>query len=127
MLIVLAALTAASCDDDTPTSRSGPSSSFFVTSATSTTGNPGGLSGADATCQRLAIAVGQGARTWRAYLSVERDPANSNQPTHARDRIGNGPWFNANGTAIAASVAEPAMRPASPVAGVHDDIAAEEV
>ena len=35
-------------------------------------------------------------RNWRAYLSVERDPANGNQPTDARDRIGTGPWYNAN-------------------------------
>jgi hypothetical protein len=79
---------------------------FFVTSTTSVTGNLGGLSGADATCQRLAAAVGQGTRTWRAYLSVERDPANGNQPTHARDRIGAGPWINANGATLAGSVAE---------------------
>jgi hypothetical protein len=65
--------------------------SFFVTSATSVTGNLGGLSGADATCQRLAAAAGYGDRNWRAYLSVERNPANNNQPTHARDRIGTGP------------------------------------
>jgi hypothetical protein len=77
-----------------------------VTSATSTTGNLGGLAGADATCQRLAAAVGQGSCTWRAYLSIERDPANGNQPIHARDRIGTGPWFNANRVAVANSVAE---------------------
>src|SRR6476660_5934682 len=95
-----------SCDDDAPTPPSGSSLSFFVTSATSVTGNLGGLAGADATCQRLAAAVGQGARTWRAYLSVERDPANNNQPTHARDRIGNGPWVNASGVAVANSLGE---------------------
>jgi len=106
ILIALGALTGASCDDDTPTSPSGPSLSFFVSSATSVTGNLGGLAGADATCQRLAAAVGQGARTWRAYLSVGRDPANSNQATHARDRIGNGPWFNASGVAVANSLGE---------------------
>ena len=95
----------ASCgDDEMPTSPSGSSLSFFVTSSTSTTGNLGGLAGADATCQRLAAAVGQGTRTWRAYLSVERDPANGNQPTHARDRIGTGPWCNASGVAVANSV-----------------------
>ena len=83
---------AAGCsDDDGPTAPSGPSMSFFVTSATSVTGNLGGLTGADATCQRLAAAVGQGSRTWRAYLSVERDPSSGNQPTHARNRIGSGP------------------------------------
>ena len=79
--------------------------SFFVTSTTSTTGNLGGLAAADATCQRLATAASRGG-TWRAYLSVERDPANGNQPTNARDRIGNGPWFNANHVLIANNVAE---------------------
>jgi hypothetical protein len=64
------------------------------------------LTGADATCQRLAAAAGQGARTWRAYLSVERDPTNSNQPTHARDRIGPGPWYNANLVLVANNVTE---------------------
>ena len=74
-----------------------PSLGFFVTSAKSKTGNLGGLAGADQICQTLATAVGQGDKTWRAYLSVEHDPANNNKPTNARDRIGNGPWFNANG------------------------------
>lgn len=106
-MLLLVVIIAVSCgDDDAPTSPSGSSFSFFVTSVTSTTGNLGGLAGADATCQRLAAAVGQGARTWRAYLSVERDPANGNQPTHARDRIGTGPWLNANRAVVANSVAE---------------------
>ena len=107
-LLLLVVLITGSCgdDDDAPTSPSGSSISFFVTSVTSTTGNLGGLAGADATCQRLAAAVGQGSRTWRAYLSVERDAANGNQPTHARDRIGTGPWRNAAGTVVANNVAE---------------------
>jgi hypothetical protein len=46
------------------------------------------------------------ARSWRAYLSVERDAANGNQPTHARDRIGSGPWINESGATVASSVAE---------------------
>jgi len=94
---LLTILIAAGCSDDgMPTAPSSPSMSFFVTSATSVTGNLGGLVGADATCQRLATAAGQGGRTWRAYLSVERDPANGDRPTHARNRIGRGPWYNAN-------------------------------
>jgi hypothetical protein len=101
------ALIASGCDDDnSPTGPSGPSLSFFVSSATSTTGNLGGLSGADATCQRLANGIGQGGRTWRAYLSVERDPANNTQPTHARDRIGAGPWYNANLVLVANNPSE---------------------
>ena len=42
----------------------------------SKTANLGGLSGADKLCQGLASAVGLGNKTWRAYLSVERDPGN---------------------------------------------------
>lgn len=93
-------------EERTPTSPSTLSLGFFVTSVTGTTGNLGGLAGADGTCQRLASAVGQGARTWRAYLSAERDAANNNQPTHARDRIGSGPWYNANLALVASTVAE---------------------
>jgi Protein of unknown function (DUF1554) len=107
LLLLLVIVVVASCgDDEMPTTPSASSSSFFVTSTTSTTGNLGGLAGADATCQRLATAVGQGGRTWRAYLSVERDPANANQPTHARDRIGTGPWVNANRVTVANSLTE---------------------
>jgi hypothetical protein len=106
-ILPLALLIAAGCSDDgMPNEPTGPALSFFVTSATSATGNLGGLAGADATCQRLAAAAGQGGRTWRAYLSVERDPANNNQPTHARDRIGTGPWHNANLVLVANTIAE---------------------
>jgi len=109
MLLALSVV-AASCGESNGTGMTGPSSStgmtFFVSSATSTTGNLGGLSGADATCQRLATAVGQGSRTWRAYLSVERDAANTNQPTNARDRIGTGPWRNVNNALVANNLAE---------------------
>jgi hypothetical protein len=106
--IVLVALLAVGCgdDDSSPTSPTGRSFSFFVSSATSVTGNLGGLAGADATCQRLAASVGQGGRTWRAYLSVERDATNNNQPTHARDRIGAGPWYNAFLTPVANNITE---------------------
>jgi hypothetical protein len=117
-LICLAS--AAGCDDDGPTSPSGAALSFFVTSATSATGNLGGLAGADATCQRLAEAVGHGRRTWRAYLSVERDPSNNNQPTHARDRIGNGPWHNANLLLVANNSAELHARSGDPTVFVDE-------
>jgi hypothetical protein len=105
-LLLLVILTAACGDDDGPTGPTGPALSFFVTSATSTTGNLGGLAGADATCQRLGSAAGQGGRTWRAYLSVERDASNGNRPTNARDRIGTGPWYNANLALVANNVTE---------------------
>jgi hypothetical protein len=74
--------------------------SFFVTSAGSGDGaNLGGLEGADARCQSLAAAVDAGGKQWRAYLSTQGDGA-----VNARDRIGTGPWHNAAGIEIAASV-----------------------
>jgi hypothetical protein len=77
---------------------------FFVTSDTSATGDLGGLPAADARCQRLGEAVGAGGRTWRAYLSVESAEQGAG-PIHARDRIGQGPWYNANGALVAEDLA----------------------
>ena len=76
---------------------------FFVTSETHS-GDLGGLAGADASCQRLATAAGAGNHTWRAYLSTVGKP--TEPAVNARDRIGNGPWHNANGVMIAASLAD---------------------
>ena len=78
---------------------------FFVTSVgRGFGGNLGGLAGADNHCQRLAQNVGRGDHMWRAYLSA---PATSSSPaTHARDRIGNGPWVNAAGVRVAADLRE---------------------
>ena len=74
--------------------------SFFVTSAGSGQGgNLGGLAGADARCQALAAVAGAGDKTWRAYLSTQGPGA-----VNARDRIGSGPWYNANGEVIAQNV-----------------------
>jgi hypothetical protein len=106
-VILLAILIGAGCGGDkAPAAPSGPAVTFFVTSATSATGNLGGLAGADSTCQRLASGAGLSGSTWRAYLSVERDPANNNQPTHARDRIGAGPWHNFNLALVANNLTE---------------------
>jgi hypothetical protein len=76
---------------------------FFVTSAGPGNGaDLGGLAGADAHCQQLAEAVGEGDHTWRAYLSAQ---AAGGQPAvDARDRIGDGPWENADGVVIAVDV-----------------------
>ncbi|NNC65481.1 MAG: lectin [Gammaproteobacteria bacterium] len=76
---------------------------FFVTSTTHS-GDLGGLAGADAECQSLAAAVGAGGHTWRAYLSTTGTQAEPG--VNARDRIGDGPWHNANGVMIAANVAD---------------------
>ena len=77
---------------------------FFVTSAgMGKGGDLGGLAGADTYCQKLAAAAGAGGRTWRAYLSTEE--ANK-RGVSARDRIGNGPWYNAHGVLIAANLTD---------------------
>jgi hypothetical protein len=78
---------------------------FFVTSAGMGKGaDLGGLAGADAHCQTLANAVGAGNHTWHAYLSTQ---AKNGQPAvNARDRIGQGPWYNAKGQMIAHDSAE---------------------
>src|SRR6185503_1958378 len=79
-----------------------PPMSFFVTSvAKGDGGNYGGLAGADAHCQMLAQAAGRGNVKWVAYLSTQGPGA-----VNARDRIGQGPWYNARGAMIAANVAE---------------------
>lgn len=103
-LVLIVTALVVGCGDDTPTAPSGPVMGFFVTSATSATGNLGGLAGADAACQRLASAAGMGSRTWAAYLSAER--GSTGQPVHARDRIGTGPWYNANRVLVANNLAE---------------------
>ena len=104
----IAVITAAACgrSSTSPSTSQTPTMSFFVTSATSVTGNLGGLRGADALCQSLATAAGVGAKTWRAYLSVEHDADNGNRATDARSRIGSGPWVNFNLVTVAANVTE---------------------
>jgi hypothetical protein len=78
---------------------------FFVTSVGSGNGaDLGGLAGADARCQSLAQAAGAGGRTWRAYLSTQA--AGGAPAVNARDRIGAGPWRNAQGVVVAQSVAD---------------------
>jgi hypothetical protein len=79
--------------------------SFFITSVGKGDGaNLGGLAGADAHCESLARAAGVTNRQWRAYLSAA---AGGGQPAvNARDRIGTGPWYSANGQMIAANVAD---------------------
>ncbi len=77
--------------------------SFFITSVGSGDGaNLGGLAGADAHCQELAEAAGSSGKTWHAYLSVH---ASGGSPAeNARDRIGFGPWYNANGVEVATNL-----------------------
>jgi hypothetical protein len=77
--------------------------SFFITSVGKGDGaNYGGLMGADAYCQMMGTAAGRGAPVvWHAYLSTQGAGA-----VNARDRIGNGPWYNARGGLVGRGVAE---------------------
>ena len=76
-----------------------PSMVFFLSSSgPGDGGNLGGLAGADVHCATLAEAAGVTNREWRAYLSTTGDDG-----INAIDRIGEGPWFNANGVEVASS------------------------
>lgn len=76
--------------------------SFFITSAGAGDGaNLGGIDGADRHCSMLARAAGSDEKTWHAYLSTS-----GSEGVDARDRIGSGPWFNAEGIQVAANVDE---------------------
>lgn len=73
------------------------SMSFFITDRNPGKGaDLGGLAGADAYCSMLASRAGFPGKTWKAYLSSSAE--------NARDRIGSGPWFNANGVKVADNV-----------------------
>src|SRR3954469_13798180 len=84
--------------------RGGPPQpmSFFITSTPKGDGaNYGGLAGADAYCTQLATAAGRGGVTWHAYMSTQGAGA-----VNARDRIGNGPWYNSRGQLVGRGVAQ---------------------
>ncbi|HWM29595.1 MAG TPA: hypothetical protein VNQ14_14130 [Woeseiaceae bacterium] len=73
--------------------------SFFITSEGPGDGaNLGGLAGADLHCAELA----GDDREWHAYLSA--DTADGEAAVDARDRIGDGPWYNAEGVKVAEDV-----------------------
>jgi len=83
-----------------PVSAQQANMSFFVTSVGIGKGaDLGGLAGADAHCQALAVSAGAGGKTWHAYLSTQGAGA-----VNARDRIGKGPWMNIKGLVVATSV-----------------------
>ena len=62
-----------------------------------------GVAAADAHCAALAAAVGSPRGTWVAYLSTHglADTSGARGPQiDARDRIGTGPWYDANGDVL---------------------------
>jgi hypothetical protein len=77
---------------------------FFITSEGLGNGaDLSGLAGADAHCAALASKADAGDRDWKAYLSTEED---GKRGVSARDRIGQGPWYNAKGVLIANNLTE---------------------
>lgn len=93
--LLISAMFAASCA--TASVAQDADMSFFITSQNPGQGaDLGGLAGADAHCTALAEAAGVSGKTWAAYLSSSAQ--------NARDRIGTGPWANANGTVVATDV-----------------------
>jgi hypothetical protein len=102
LLFTSAALVAAMASISTVNSQQNEMS-FFITSVGSGDGaNLGGLAGADAHCQALAEAAGSSGKTWRAYLSAHATA--STPAVDARNRIGFGPWYNAEGVQIASNI-----------------------
>lgn len=70
------------------------------------TGPGAGLRGADKLCATIAEASmpGAGAKQWRAFLSATADE--SGNPVNAKDRIGEGPWYDRLGRLVAANKAD---------------------
>lgn len=109
-IVSLMSISACSSDDDDSTVNAVPDSepdqtsaemSFFLTSTgPGDGGNLGGLAGADAHCGNLAEAVGVTGKEWRAYLSTTGADG-----INASERIGEGPWVNANNVVVAQNVA----------------------
>jgi hypothetical protein len=60
-------------------------------------GTGDGLMGADKICTEIAESSmpGSGAKQWRAFLSTVKGPV------HAKDRIGQGPWYDRTGRVVA--------------------------
>ncbi|WP_339717280.1 hypothetical protein [uncultured Sneathiella sp.] len=82
---------------------------FFVTSVgPGNGGDLGGLEGADAWCTKLASDAGAPERTWRAYLSTQEE---GKRGISARERIGQGPWYNALGELIAVDLDQLHLNP----------------
>lgn len=64
-------------------------------------GTDSGLEGADKICTTIAESSmpGSGAKEWHAFLSTEHGGPNDG-PIHAKDRIGQGPWYDRVGRLV---------------------------
>jgi hypothetical protein len=85
-------------------------------------GESTGLAGADKICTEVAerSLAGAGSKVWRAFLSAKAGGPNG-EVVHARDRIGNGPWYDGAGRLVAMNLdALLTTRPAADAAIVND-------
>jgi hypothetical protein len=93
------------------------------------TGSGAGLRGADKICAQIAerSMEGASAKQWRAFLSASSGGA-SGGPVHARDRIGQGPWYDRNGRLVGNSITDllSGDRPSSADPLIRDDLPNEE-
>lgn len=81
------------------------------------TGEGAGLRGADKICAAVAELgiAGAGKKTWRAFLSTST--------VHAKDRIGTGPWYDANGRQVASNLTQLLMdRPGDADVAIKNDL-----
>jgi hypothetical protein len=84
-------------------------------------GNLGGLTGADAICQRVAEKSSpcQKSKTWHAFLSTST--------VNAKDRIGSGPWYDRLGRLLATNMTNLlAERPTGADAAIANDFPNED-
>lgn len=102
LLFTTAALFTAAASFHTINSQENEMSFFITSEGTGNGANLGGLAGADAHCANLAQAAGSRGKNWRAYLSVHGTA--SSPAINARDRIGFGPWYNAEGVEVASTL-----------------------
>lgn len=86
-----------------PTEPPKPTSFFITSEGLGKGADLGGLAGADAHCKKLAAATTGASKTWRAYLSTQA--ADGQPAVNARDRIGQGPWYNTRGAVVARDLA----------------------
>jgi len=88
------------------------------------TGEGAGLRGADKICAEVAenAMPGAGSKPWRAFLSATSGGSGGG-PVHAKDRVGTGPWYDAQGRQVASNLTQLLMdRPGDADVAVKNDL-----
>jgi hypothetical protein len=88
------------------------------------TGEGAGLRGADKICAEVAESAmaGAGSKAWRAFLSATTGGSGGG-PVHAKDRVGTGPWHDAQGRLVASNLTQLLMdRPGDADVAVKNDL-----